>query len=133
MRRLCLVAIGLGGLILTGCGSSENGTPRAAGGALPPAVAASGRQTADDLPLDVSAALHRDYPDAGITNVVHSSTETGQPIYRITFIENGVAGNETYFTDGTRLPRAGAPLRDTARDAVTPPPPVTPGARSTQP
>ena len=102
MGRFAFALIGIGGLVLAGCSANDNDAPTADRG---PAVTASSRTQTDDLPLPVSAAFHRDYPNAGVTRVVRGSTETGQPIYRITFIAAGAPGSETYFVDGTRLPR----------------------------
>src|SRR3954452_8984963 len=104
-RSLRLASLGLGILCLAGCANDNpDNLPRAQGSSARPAGERIG--AADSLPLDVSASFHRDFPNAHITNVSTGSAETGQPIYRITFIENGQPGGETYFTDGTRLPRS---------------------------
>jgi hypothetical protein len=102
MSRFAFTLVGLGGLVLAGCSANDDNAPTAD---RVPAITASSRTGADDLPLPVSAAFHRDYPTAGITRVVRGSTETGQPIYRITYIAAGSPGSETYFVDGSRLPR----------------------------
>jgi hypothetical protein len=104
MLRLRLALLGLSGLCLAGCANDNAGTPSVQGSNARPA--GERISAIDDLPLDVSANFRRDFPNAAITNVTRGSAETGQPTYRITFIQNGAAGGETYFTDGTRLPRA---------------------------
>jgi hypothetical protein len=102
---LATALLGLSGLCLAGCANDRDHDYRADSSDRAVTAANTGAGPTDDLPLPVSAALHRDFPNAGVTNVVRGSTETGQPIYRVTFIEHGIPASETYFVDGTRLPR----------------------------
>ena len=89
-------------------------------------AAASARTAADDLPLGITAALRKEHPTAGVTNVTRLSAETGEPLWRVTYIENGVPASATYFIDGRKLPNpAPAATPDATRTT-----PVTPsGAR----
>jgi hypothetical protein len=103
---LATVLLGLSGLCLAGCASDRDHDYRAeSSGRAVTAGNTGGVGPTDELPLSVSAAFHRDFPNAGVTHVVRGSTETGQPIYRVTFIDQGIPSSETYFVDGTRLPR----------------------------
>jgi hypothetical protein len=98
-------AAALTGLVLVaGCAHHDETSSRAD---HPAPVTPAGARTAADttLPAAVSAKFRREFPNAGITNITPSSTETGAPIYRITFVENGRPGSATYFQNGERLPQ----------------------------
>jgi hypothetical protein len=95
-------AAALTGLVLVaGCAHHSETTTSPNGTATP----AGARATADNLPTAVGNKFRREFPNAGITNITPTSTETGAPIYRITFIENGRPGSATYFQNGERLPQ----------------------------
>jgi hypothetical protein len=100
--------------LAAGCAQNESTTADST-----PNRPLNSRSTAtDDLPLAVSAAVHREAPTAGITNVTRLSAETGEPLWRVTWIENGNPRSATYFIDGRKLPNpepatatpAGAPV-----------------------
>ncbi|HEY7117586.1 MAG TPA: hypothetical protein VH475_13440 [Tepidisphaeraceae bacterium] len=93
--------IGISGLILlVGCANQEPADAPTAS-----ATPAAARVSPADLPPGVRDAFMREFPDAGITNVTHLSAETGAPLYRLTFIQNGRPGSATYFMNGERLPQ----------------------------
>jgi hypothetical protein len=70
-----------------------------------PVTPAAARANPENVPAAVGAQFRRDFPNAGITNITPTSTETGAPIYKITFVENGRPGSATYFQNGERLPQ----------------------------
>jgi hypothetical protein len=97
----------IAGLVVTVTGCTNPG------GNAPTATPAAARVTPDVLPPEVSSVFRRDHPNAGITGVTQSSAETGQPLYRVTFIDNGQAGAATYFHNGQRLPQPGLNTNET--------------------
>jgi hypothetical protein len=93
------LAIALTGLVLVaGCSHSQS-----ARGVDTEELPAAARISPDDLPPTVRTAFRRDHPDAAVTDITPLSAETGAPLYRVTFIDSGTAGDATYYMNGQRL------------------------------
>lgn len=92
-----LAAVLAAGMAVAGCSQDQGSTAPTTG------VPGPSRATVADLPSDVRNSFRRDYPNAGITAITPGNAETGTPIYRVTFIDNGSPGSATYFMSGERL------------------------------
>jgi hypothetical protein len=94
-------AVLLTGLVLGGAAAGCHHRDRDAltHDGVPPAS----RLTSEDLPPAVRVAFRRDHPDASITALTPMSTESGSPLFKVTYIENRTAGSATYYMNGQRL------------------------------
>jgi hypothetical protein len=115
-RISAAVAVLASGVMLAGC-TQQSAAPASMSQREPGNAVTAGSKDSSVLPLPVSASFHREFPTAGITQVVPSTTETGRSFYRVTYIANGTPGSVNYYLDGTRLTPQPSPV---APPVVTP-------------
>lgn len=127
---LAVGAVAVSGLMLAGC-AQQSAPPGSMSQGDTGNTAIMARSTDTSvLPLAVSASFHREFPNAGITQVVPATTETGRSYYRVTFITNGTPGAMSYYLDGTRLTPQPSPV---APVVVTPNHPAPSNSPSSTP
>jgi hypothetical protein len=60
-------------------------------------------QALEGLPIGVQASFGREHPGAAITRVEQIPTGTGLMLYRIAYLDDGVAGATTYRASGSDM------------------------------
>jgi hypothetical protein len=86
----------------------------------------------DGLPAMVQVNFHRDHPDAAITAVEQVPTGAGLMLYRVAYMDDGVAGCATYRAGGREMNPPGSEYIIRRDDSGRPAAKYSPSTRPVQ-